>query len=69
MHLIWAYGTNDIRSDRDFDQHAARGFSADKVVIVGKQPNPTQPAAASSLHSCLYGIVTLAIVFFNVLSM
>ncbi|KAJ7333721.1 DBH-like monooxygenase protein 1 [Desmophyllum pertusum] len=69
VHLIWAYGTNDIRNDRDFDQHAARGFSADKVVIVGKQPNPTQPAAASSLHSCLYGSVTLAIVFFNVLSM
>lgn len=66
-HIIWAYGDGDIRGASDFDRHAQSGVGINKLVIVDKQPVPTQ-AAVSLLHSRINAIlVAVAIVFLNVL--
>ena len=66
--VIWAYGNGDIRNREDFDRHAARGVGDQKLVIVDKQPIPTQ--SVSSLHSSIHAIlIVAAIVFLNVLVM
>ena len=70
MHIIWAYGNTDIIDDRNFAIHSSKGWSSQKVIMVPEQPVPTQPAAASCLHSSIHAIITLTIVLLiNVLLM
>lgn len=62
VYIIWAYGVNDIEDNGNFVQHSAmaRGWSQDKIVIVGEAPIPTK-AAASLLHSRINAIVAFTI--------
>lgn len=67
VHLIWAYGVNDVTDQSTFNRHSVRGWS-DKLVIVGEAPVPTK-AAASCLHSRINAIAAFAIVLLSVLAM
>ena len=69
MYIIWAYGDGDIISDNNFGKHSSRGVGPDKLVIIPEAPVPSQPGAASSLHSFAYVIVSLAAIVLNVLTM
>ncbi|KAL9982002.1 hypothetical protein ACROYT_G010781 [Oculina patagonica] len=62
VHIIWAYGDNDIRTDADFAKHSNKGSSDKSFVMVPEAPIPTQ-AAATSLHLSIYGTVIITIVF------
>ncbi|XP_022802431.1 uncharacterized protein LOC111339954 isoform X1 [Stylophora pistillata] len=66
VHIIWAYGAEDVTSADSFVIHSSKGFSSDQLVIIPTAPVPTQPGAASSLHSLIYVIVSLAAILFNV---
>lgn len=69
-YIIWAYGNEDIRNARDFDRHASRGVGGMQLVIVDKQPIPTQAAAVALLHSRITAIlIAVATIFLNVLVM
>ena len=67
MNIIWAYSASDANDTTNFGIHSKRGWSSEKVVMVTEQPIPTDPSAASSLCSGIYGIVTLTITLLNVL--
>lgn len=66
VHIIWAYGAEDVTSPDSFAKHSSKGFSSYQLVIIPTAPVPTQPGAASSLHSLIYVIVSLAAILFNV---
>ena len=66
MNIIWAYSASDANDPGTFGVHSKRGWS-EKVVMVTEQPIPTDPSAASTLCSGIYGIVTLTITLLNVL--
>ena len=69
-YIIWAYGNEDIRNPSDFDRHASRGVGGVQLVIVDKQPVPTEAAAVALLHSRLTAIlIAVATIFLNVLMM
>ncbi|CAH3108261.1 unnamed protein product [Pocillopora meandrina] len=68
VHIIWAYGTEDVTSADSFNVHSSKGYSSYQLVIIPTAPIPTQPGAASSLHSFIYVIVSLAAILFNVVT-
>lgn len=69
-YIIWAYGNEDIRNAGDFDRHASRGVGGMQLVIVDKQPVPTQAAPVALLHSRITAIlIAVATIFLNVLVM
>lgn len=70
MYVIWAYAVDDIRTSSHFVQHSHQGWSNETFVLVPEAPIPTE-AKSASLHSSIYGIVsiTIALSFVNVLLM
>ena len=66
MNIIWAYSASDANDPGTFPVHSKQGWSSDKFVMVTEQPIPTDPSAASTLCSGIYGIVTLTITLLNV---
>ena len=66
MNIVWAYSALDANDPRTFGEHSKKGWE-EKVVMVTEQPIPTDPSAASTLCSGIYGIVTLTITLLNVL--
>lgn len=68
VHIIWAYSTEDVTSADSFNVHSSKGYSSYQLVIIPTAPIPTQPGAASSLHSFIYVIVSLVAILFNVVT-
>lgn len=67
MHIVWAYAVKDITTAADFVQHSNQGWSDGKFILVPEAPIPTKANKASLLNSSICGLVSITIVFLNVL--